>query len=61
MRRLIALFLLCALPAQAKDTGLIFVSLERGNEVVVLNPDLTEHKRIETSRRPRDMHFDAAH
>ncbi len=61
MRRALALFLLFALPAQAKDTGLIFVSLERGNEVVVLNPDMTEHKRIETSRRPRDMHFDAAH
>lgn len=61
MRHALALFLLLALPAQAKDTGLIFVSLERGNEVVVLNPDMTEHKRIETSRRPRDMHFDAAH
>lgn len=43
--------------ASAKDTGLIFVSLERGNEVVVLNPDLTEKARIETSRRPRDMQF----
>ena len=52
---------LTALPGFAKDTGLIFVSLERGNQVVVLNPDLTEHKRIETSRRPRDMHFNAAH
>lgn len=38
-----------------QDTGLIFVPLERGNEVVVLNPDLTENTRIETSRRPRDM------
>ena len=44
-------------PSLAKDTGLIFVSLERGNEVVVLNPDLTEKSRIETSRRPRDMQF----
>jgi PQQ-dependent catabolism-associated beta-propeller protein len=51
---------LIAAPALAKDTGLIFVSLERGNEIVVLNPDMTEHKRIETSRRPRDMHFNAA-
>ena len=51
---------LCTAPAFAKDTGLIFVSLERGNEIVVLNPDLTERKRIETSRRPRDMHFNAA-
>ena len=51
---------LIALPALAKGTGLIFISLERGNEVVVLNPDLTELKRIETSRRPRDMQFNAA-
>ena len=51
---------LLAAPGLAKDTGLIFVSLERGNEIVVLNPDMTEHKRIETSRRPRDMHFNAA-
>ncbi len=58
---LAAVVLALATPAFAKDTGLIFVSLERGNEVVVLNPDLTEHKRIETSRRPRDMHFNAAH
>ena len=51
---------LCATPGLTKDTGLIFISLERGNEIVVLNPDMTEHKRIETSRRPRDMHFNAA-
>jgi PQQ-dependent catabolism-associated beta-propeller protein len=44
-------------PAAAKDTGLIFVSLERGNQVVVLNPDLSVNGRIDTSRRPRDMHF----
>lgn len=44
-------------PASAKDTGLIFVSLERGNEVVVLNPDFSVNTRIETSRRPRDMQF----
>jgi len=51
--------LACAawVPAFAKDTGLIFVSLERGNEVVVLNPDLSLNTRIETSRRPRDMQF----
>lgn len=44
-------------PLLAKDTGLIFVSLERGNQVVVLNPDLSINTRIDTSRRPRDMHF----
>jgi PQQ-dependent catabolism-associated beta-propeller protein len=63
MRRalLAAALSLVVAPVCAKDTGLIFVSLERGNQVVVLNPDLTENKRIDTSRRPRDMHFNAAH
>lgn len=46
-----------AAPAWAAGTGLIFVSLERGNQVVVLNPDLTVKARIDTSRRPRDLHF----
>lgn len=46
--------------AHAQETGRIFVSLERDNEIVVLNPDLTILTRIETSRRPRDMHFNAA-
>lgn len=56
-----ALSLAGTAPSCAKDTGLIFVSLERGNEVVVLNPDLTVNTRIETSRRPRDMHFNKDH
>lgn len=47
--------------ALAKGTGLIFVSLERGNQVVVLNPDLTVKTRIDTSRRPRDLHFNKDH
>lgn len=61
MRALV--LIVCALlagPALAKDTGLIFISLERSNEVVVLNPDLSENTRIETSRRPRDMQFNRA-
>ena len=63
MRLLLSVLLgLClAWPAFAKGTGLIFVSLERGNEVVVLNPDLSVKARIETSRRPRDMRFNEAH
>ncbi len=62
MRLILAAALIAlSAPVFAKETGLIFVSLERGNEIVVLNPDLSEHKRIETSRRPRDMHFNAAH
>lgn len=47
--------------ALAADTGLIFISLERGNQVVVLNPDLTVNTKIDTSRRPRDMHFNKDH
>ncbi|CDP51126.1 MAG: PQQ-dependent catabolism-associated beta-propeller protein [Devosia nanyangense] len=46
-------------PALAKDTGQIFVSTEKGNEVVVLDKDYNVIKRIKTSRRPRDMHFNA--
>lgn len=53
--------IIAGVPALAKDTGLIFVSLERGNQVVVLNPDLSEKSRIDTSRRPRDMHFNKDH
>ncbi|MDO8327382.1 MAG: PQQ-dependent catabolism-associated beta-propeller protein [Cypionkella sp.] len=48
-------------PVAAKNTDLIFVSLERGNQVVVLNPDLSVNTRIDTSRRPRDMHFNKDH
>lgn len=50
---------LTALPAWAAGTGLIFVSTEKGNQVVVLDQDHNIVKRIETSRRPRDMHFNA--
>jgi len=46
--------------AVAKGTGMIFVSTEKGNEVVVLDQSLAVVKRIATSRRPRDMHFNAA-
>lgn len=47
--------------ALAEGTGLIFVSLERGNQVVVLNPDMMVKTRIDTSRRPRDLHFNRDH
>ncbi len=46
--------------ARASGTGNIFVSTEKGNEVVVFDPALNLIKRIPTSRRPRDMHFNAA-
>ena len=58
---LAALTLGCsASAASAAGTGLIFVSNEKSHEVVVLDKDYQIVKRIETSRRPRDMHFNAA-
>ena len=47
-------------PAAAKDTGLIFVSNEKSNNIIVLDPKTYKVvKDIKTSRRPRDMHFSA--
>src|SRR6266849_5056998 len=46
----------------AGNTGLIFVSSEQTNSLVIVDP---EQKRIvkslKTSRRPRDMHFNTDH
>lgn len=50
---------LLTVPAEAAGTGQIFVSTEKGNEVVVFDKDMNLVKRIATSRRPRDMHFNA--
>lgn len=58
---LAALLALTPLAALAQGTGNIFVSLERGNEIVVLSPAHEIIARIETSRRPRDMHFNDDH
>ena len=45
-------------PAAAKDTGLIFVSNEKSNNLIVIDPKTHKVIReIKTSRRPRDMHF----
>ena len=59
------LVLLCALansPAAAKDTGLIFVSNEKTNNIVVIDPASDKIvKEIKTARRPRDLHFSADH
>src|SRR5262249_59667406 len=52
------------LPARvaAKDTGLIFVSNEKTNNLIVLDPKTYQIvKDIKVSRRPRDMHFSANH
>ena len=49
-------------PGHAKDTGLIFVSNEKSNNLIVLDPKTYQVvKDIKTSRRPRDMHFNADH
>jgi len=50
-----------AWPAEATGTGLVFVSNEKSNEVVVYDQSFNRVKAISTSRRPRDMHFNAAH
>jgi YVTN family beta-propeller protein len=51
---------LAAVPATAKDTGLIFVSNEKTNNLIVIDPRTHKIvKDIKTSRRPRDMHFSA--
>ena len=46
--------------AQAKGTGLIFVSNEKSNTISVLDAKTnTVIRTIETCRRPRGMHFSA--
>src|SRR4051794_40555164 len=56
---------ICALfvpPAAAKDTGLIFVSNEKTNNLLVIDPKTYKIvKDMRVSRRPRDMHFSADH
>src|SRR5215467_5026847 len=49
-------------PSAAKDTGLIFVSNEKSNNLIVIDPKtLKVIKDIKVSRRPRDMHFSTDH
>jgi DNA-binding beta-propeller fold protein YncE len=48
-------------PGYAAGTGNIFVSTEKGNEVVVLDKTFNIIKRIATSKRPRDMQMTKAH
>ena len=48
-------------PSYAAGTGNIFVSTEKGNEVVVLDKTYNIIKRIATSKRPRDMQLTKAH
>ena len=47
---------LAVVPAAAKDTGLIFVSNEKSNNLIVIDPKTYKViKDIKTSRRPRDV------
>src|ERR1700741_328789 len=49
-------------PAEAKDTGLIYVSNEKSNNIIVIDPKTYKVVNdIKVSRRPRDMHFNADH
>src|SRR5947209_3544012 len=67
MRRLAAFlvllfFALAPGDARAKDTGLIFVSNEKSNNLIVIDPKTHRVvKDIRVSRRPRDMHFNVDH
>src|SRR5215471_10575801 len=58
----VVVVVLAPAPAPAKDTGLIFVSNEKSNNLIVLDPkSYRVVKDIKVSRRPRDMHFSADH
>lgn len=52
-----------ALPTAAADTGLVFVSNERSNNIAVIDPaqDNAIVKLIATAGRPRDMSFNQDH
>ena len=59
---LAVLLLALTVPAAAKDTGLIFVSNEKTNNLTVIDPKTYKVVRdVKTSRRPRDLHFNADH
>src|ERR1700716_3535306 len=60
----LALALAAFAPAKthAKDTGLIFVSNEKTNNLIIIDPKTYQVvKDLKISRRPRDMHFNADH
>ncbi|PPR46753.1 MAG: hypothetical protein CFH19_01043 [Alphaproteobacteria bacterium MarineAlpha5_Bin9] len=51
-------FLILCSSLNAKNTGLIFVSNEKTDDLTVIDPDTLEIvTSIPTSERPRDMHF----
>jgi PQQ-dependent catabolism-associated beta-propeller protein len=48
-----------AVPAEAKNTGLIYVTSEKSSTLSVLNLNNEMVKQIKTCARPRGMHYDA--
>ena len=59
---LAAVLALAPAPAFSKDTGLIFVSNEKTNNIIVIDPKTYQVvKDLKVARRPRDMHFNADH
>ena len=53
---------LLSAPSHCKDTGLIFVSNEKSNNLIILDPKTYQVvKDLKVSRRPRDMHFSPDH
>ena len=57
---LILAFAILTNPVLAKDTGRIFVSNEKSHDIYVFDAKFNLIKKIETSRRPRDMKLNAA-
>ena len=55
----VAAFAMFITPVQSKDTGRIFVSNEKSHDVYVFDEKFELIKKIETSRRPRDMKLNA--
>src|ERR1700730_11262976 len=58
----VAIPVLAPARSNCKDTGLIFVSNEKSNNLIILDPKTYQVvKDIKVSRRPRDMHFNSDH
>jgi YVTN family beta-propeller protein len=58
----IAFLTILSLDGFATNAGLLFVSSERTDSLVIVDPETKRIvKYLKTSRRPRDMHFNANH
>ena len=56
---MIATFAILETPLLARDTGRTFVSNEKSHNIYVFDAEFNLIKKIETSRRPRDMKLNA--